>query len=176
VIVSENQQIQARYEELLASGQSHNIAELLAFSCPPASKTSTEFLRSFGCNGKQFADAPEDGDAIVAAVRKRDPNFSPTGKSFLGTLARSIDDPLAWVPHSDPQGHIQKVCQMRGDSCDGFYKVDAPKDIGPAVKPYAVSDKLVAKKAKEMLKENPKLSLHDAKDAAREAITPADMK
>lgn len=162
------------YSHCLQSGCSPGMAAMLADRRPPASKTSTEFLRAYGCNGRQFEHCPQVADVLVDMTRRHDPNFSPTGKVLLGGLCQYPGDPAAWVPaDSSARDYVKKLCESRGQSCEGMVEV-AGAEPGPVGK-YRVADDLVEKRAAVMRKENPKLSTGESREAAREVLTPKDL-
>jgi hypothetical protein len=110
-VVSTNPRIQAKYEELRAKGQSHAMAELLAFRLPPGTKGSDKAFMQGRNNGEWLNDyQPIERRRLLEKARKA--GINPNGKVYMNSLARSSSDDRAWV--SDV-GEAMKLRQIRVD-------------------------------------------------------------
>lgn len=156
------------YDEAIRNGCSPTFADMLASRQAPAGKTNDTYRNGTGLE-KQFDSCPEIGDAIVAEVRKKNPNFSPKGKMLIGSLARSIDDESAWVSAADPLGEIKARCKEQGRSVSGDVSYQAPDKAEDSGK-YRVNDKIVERVAKRIQK--PGQRIEEAREVARDTITP----
>jgi hypothetical protein len=111
-------QQRAHYEQCVARGTSHQLAEMFALGQPPQSKTDKEFLSNWGANGSQFEDNPEQGDFYAAEARRQ--GIDITGAVYLSGLANFPGDPRAWVRG---RGDAKKLCEERGWGCSGDVNV-----------------------------------------------------
>jgi hypothetical protein len=93
-LVSEDPQVQRRYEELRRGGQSHNFAEMLATRSFPGFVTDDDFNRGKN-NGRQFERTPWLGDQYKSVADRA--GVSTTGKWYCSGLAAYPGDPRAWV-------------------------------------------------------------------------------
>lgn len=161
---------ESAYEVLLLKGETPAWAYMCAYQAPPAIKTNGTFIEGLG---QQWGNSPAMAKCQVEMTRKYLPNFSPAGMRWYGGLARFQGDPEAWVPEHDARHTVKRRCEERGWVCEdlGVKGREAPPD-----KPYRVCDNLVAAEAAKMRAENPKLSKGESLEAAREKITPPDIK
>src|SRR6516225_9010901 len=107
--VSTHPAIQAEYERLRAAGESHTIAEMLAYAQPPGvNNTDRAFMEGKGC-GEQFEGQDVIGD--LYAQNLRDLGGSPKGKRYLHGLAEFPGDPRAWV---SGLGEAKAYAESRG--------------------------------------------------------------
>ncbi len=153
-IISDNPEVQRRYMEMRAAGESHNIAELLATQEVPFIMTDSEYLKGMSCNGSQFEKTPHIGDFYKAEAEKA--GVSTTGKVYLSGLADRPGDPKAWI---SGRGDVQRVCEERGMSCQGSVQVAARQEEpkpGPRLAPDIVNrfvKKELAKKPGQRVEE-----------------------
>jgi hypothetical protein len=136
--VSEDEAVQARYEAMRRKGESHRLAEMLAFGQGPALLTDAVFLENH-CNGSQWAGPAQEwiGDLYKQEAAKA--GVDVKGKIYLGGLARFPGDPEAWV---SGRGDVKRVCESRGWGCTGAVEVKRQEPLTPApVK--AVADDIV---------------------------------
>jgi hypothetical protein len=148
--VSRDPEVQARYERLLANGESHGIAEVLATRSFPGVKTDATF--NVGrCNGNQFESQPGLGDFYRGVAAEH--GVSVTGKTYLSQLAEFPGDPRAWV---SSRGEVAAVCEERGYSCDGAVNV-APADPGRFARPDGpeVADDIIDDCVDDFLESDP---------------------
>lgn len=162
------------YDQAIKNGCSPVLADMLASRCPPAGKTNDTYRNGTGLE-KQFDNCPEIGDAIVAGIREKNPNFNPKGKMLVGSLIRpevGVFDEQAWVSASDPLGDVKKRCQEQGRTVSGDVNYQAPeKDLGDGK--YKVNDKIVERVARRIRK--PGQRIEAAREIARDHITPKNM-
>lgn len=100
-------------EEFFGEDSGKKLKEMLESGQPPMSNTDREFLE-----GNQFSDNEKMG-AMLSDVARRN-GGSPTGKRYVGQLARYAGDPEAWV--SD-RGELQKRIEERGAGAEGTVNV-----------------------------------------------------
>jgi hypothetical protein len=152
-VISDDPEVQSAYEAMVAAGESHSIAELLALRTFPGIKgTDAVFMEGRKLDGSQF-----QGQDLVAShhlKKARDAGVNPVGKHYLGGLADHPGDPRAWV---SGLGDVRRVCEERGWSCDGAVKVDAPKYADGYVPPdrYAPADDLVEAEVRARIADDP---------------------
>ena len=101
------------YNEMISSGVSPKLADMLASRTPPGASTDREFLHGH-CNGNQFEGAPNMGDYYQSYAKKA--GISTKGKIYLSSLANFPGDPKAWV--SD-RAHAAKVIDENGWGAEG---------------------------------------------------------
>ncbi len=142
-VVSDNPDVQCRYEAMRANGQSHNMAEMLATQCVPGLKTDTRFIARMDTRG----DVPA---AYRAMARKA--GVDTGDKQYISQMADYPGDPKAWI--SGP-ADIRRTCRERGWGCAGAVEVDQPKIETPDDAPYQVCDENVMREAKRMAAEDP---------------------
>ena len=171
----------ACFDYLVADGQSPRAAVMFTLQAPPQSKTDTAIGIRFGANEGQFADDQEGGKMLVDCAKKFDPNFSPTGKVYVGGLARACGGPghpQAWVDPSNFRAEVQAVCREKGLNSEGAVDYKAPvKDEYLAEKPYRVDDKVVTQHVLAAVQADPSLrGKRDLVERIRDKITPKDLK
>lgn len=143
--VSDDPKVQDFYEMCREKGESHNMAKICAFRQSPGLRTDTTFLADRG--------DPFDGDdarakRCVAAARAGGVN--PTGKTYIGGLAKYPGDPEAWI---DGKGDVRRVCAKRGWGCEGSVTVESPVNETPDLfeEPYRAADDLVQEEVEKRL-------------------------
>lgn len=164
--ISHDPAVQARYEQMRADGQSHNLAEMFALQAPPMSDSDREFWLGHH-NGAQFQDDPRSGDHHLAIAKRAGVN--PKGKVYISGLADYPGDPRAWVSGRD---EVKSICEKNGWGCRGAVnvkmrsrdkphkKVDVADDlVNEHVKNRVAADPGLAEKPVEELKEQSKATL-----------------
>lgn len=134
---------------------------------PPGSQTDREFLYGH-CNGNQFEKQPHVGDFYRAWAAAAGVNT--TGKVYKKTLARFPGDPQAWI--SD-RGDVRRLCEQRGDGCEGDVTVKLP-DVEPP-KEIALADDIVEKAVAKQIPKGERISKKERnalKEKTRERMTP----
>lgn len=114
---------QAAYERMRRRGESHSLAEMLALRKVPGCKTEDTFRKGFSDFNSQFMKNPALGERLARKLREA--GGSPSGKRYMGGLARFPGDPEAWVGGRDD---IRKVCEKRGWECEGAVNVKMNRD------------------------------------------------
>lgn len=107
--------------------------------------------------GTKVGDLPfEEQDLLRTKARAAGVHVG-ANDSYMPTLADEVMDPMAAVPHSDPEGHIRKLCRQRGVPCDGdLIKQSAPqRDPEPAV---PLAEDLIQEEAQERIAREPSLA------------------
>lgn len=113
--VSGNPAVQARYEELRAKGQSHTIAEMLAFQQPPGSMNTERTFFEAGCNNQQLDNMGKVyRNKLLTMAKKAGINIS--GKIYKPSLAAYQGDPRAWVSDLND---VKRVVKERNLDCEG---------------------------------------------------------
>ncbi len=143
--VSKDAEVQDFYEMCREKGESHNMAKICALRQGPGLRTDTTFLAN---RGDPFAGDDAKAKRCVAAAKAGGVN--PTGKTYLGGLAKHEGDPEAWV---DGKGDVERVCAKRGWSCEGSVTVAPPVNETPDLfeEPYRVADDLVEQEVEKRL-------------------------
>jgi hypothetical protein len=169
-----NQEQRERYLAMRRSGQSHNIALMLAAQQPPMSNTDREFLEGH-CNGNQFAGslaARAAGDYYrrVAAAAGQG-SAAGGGNVYLSGLAAYPGDPRAWV---SSRGDVKRLLEERGWSARGSVEHNADPSVrGSAAPPTttAIGTDIVLDAAEKAL-ESGVLSREDAIEQAARLRAP----
>lgn len=171
-IVSSDPTIQNSYVAMRRDGQSHSMAEMLAFRQGPGLRTDNTF---FANQDSQYADPKIRAYRQLAEQSGVDVN----GAKYFSQLARWPGDPLAW---KRSRGEIVEHCETfgMGLTMDGEQKVKARLDAPPApdipIAPDIVHDKL-----EDVFDSNPELEreclakpakLEEVKEQVRESLLP----
>lgn len=125
----------------------------------PAIKTAATWLSRHGTLLDHFGDSPEGRSALeyrVEVARRNGYNPSPNDV-YDETVALYPGDPEGFIPHDDPAGHIRRVCERRGVSCDSDLAKVKAREVAPP-SPAPLADDLVTDLAAEKIKENPDLA------------------
>jgi len=142
--ISDDPSIQSHYELCRSRGTSHKLAEMFAFQEGPGLDTDTTFMA-----GRNEDPAGEGWDhktiGEVYRQKARKAGVSPSGKTYLGTLARYPGDPEAWV---SGKGDVKRVVERRGWNCDGAVKHKSPDRPLQEDGPYRVNEKVLEREVK----------------------------
>lgn len=153
----------AHYNECIAQGCNHNLAEMFALGSPPMSNTDREFLEG---QHRQFENTPHFGDYYKRQAESQGQDV--TGKVYLSGLAAYPGDPRAWV---SGRGDVLKVCQERNWNCRGAVNYTAQEREPP--KPIPVGRDLIENEVRDIVESCPEpLSNKQVKDIA-EKVTDA---
>ena len=136
-----------RYYLMRISGESHNMALVLASRSFPGVRTDNTF--NIGrCNGNQFESQPQMGDYYRSVAESH--GVSTTGKTYIAQLAEFPGDPKAWV---SGRGDVERVCAERGYDCEGSVSFKSgDRDPSPDV---SIAPDLVDREVDELLEVNP---------------------
>jgi hypothetical protein len=159
--------IQEFYLEMREDGQDEVLATMFALRRPPTSRTNQNYQKSFGTLDQQFSGCPKllEYNTRVAKSLGYTPNIND---HYNSSLAKFPGDPKAFVPHDDPKGHIKKVCEERGDACEGDVNV---KGREPLRDPMETRIPMAADIVKQRVKE---LEINQPDEARK--MTPQDKK
>lgn len=152
--VSTDPVIQARYEQMLADGVSHSLAEMFACQQPPRGKDNTSWLaaNSKAIGGGDLAPPVREHHEAMAKAA----GVSIEGKVYMPGLARknTPGDPRAWVTdHSE----FKRRLEERGDGwSDGTQVVRCRDDFAPTPD-IEVAPDLIEERACQMIEQNPDL-------------------
>ena len=165
-----NGHIQAAYENLRAHGQSHSMAEMLAYRQAPGAQTDREFMMGHPSLEQQIGD---DNDrhyinqvtSNYRAATGHDPN---PGHLYVQTLAQYPGDPRAFVAD---RGEVKRRAEELNVNVSGMVNHKASEPISD---PFATASPMtgrnkIAPDLKLMLKESYKKAGKDASDAVLEA-------
>ncbi len=165
-IVSQDAETQGFYESMRAAGESHSIAEMLAFRQCPMSNTDREFMEGRGGCYDQFKGQQEVGD-YYAGIAK-DAGISVGGRVYLSGLAAFPGDPRAWV---DGRGDVKRLCEERGWNCEGSVNVKGRprQDVWGK---YEVAQDLVQARAEDLLAAGACGNQEEATEKAHHQLSP----
>ena len=158
-LVSDNISVQAFYEYLRGKGESHNMAEMLAFQQAPRAMTDAVFFEGFGTIEKQFAGDEKVRDQLIKRARAAGYNPNPNDV-YLSAIARYPGDPEAFVPATGGRGHIKKVLTERGWESDGAVKTKA-RQPEEAPKSVPLAKDIVNRKVGQAHRDNPETKRMD---------------
>ena len=164
-----NGHIQAAYENMRARGESHSMAQMLAYRTAPASRTDDDFFRGVGTLDKQIGD--DDGhyiNDVTANYRKATGHDPNPNHLYVSTLAQYPGDPRAFVAS---RGDVSRRAEELGVGVSGMVNV---KPVEPIADPFATASPMtgrnkIAPDLKMMLKDSYKKSGKMLSDAAIEA-------
>ncbi len=153
--ISSNPAIQDRYEAMVAAGESHSIAEMLATrSFPGVMGTDRTFMQGRPTDGAQFDGTPPIvGRAYVKQAEAAGVNVS--GKVYSSTLARFPGDPRAWVSGISD---VKARCEEQGWGCHGALNIPEPESEPEPEKPYRVAPKIIENEVNQMIAIAPELA------------------
>lgn len=168
-VISPLPYVQNAYSAMRAAGESHSMAEMLAYRQSPAAQTEREFMMGHPSLEKQIGDADghyiNDVTANYRAATGHNPN---PGDLYVSTLAQYPGDPKAFV--SD-RSQVRRRAEELGVGVSGMVNV---KPVEPIADPFATASPMtgrnkIAPDLKMMLKDSYKKSGKMLSDAAIEA-------
>ncbi len=154
------------YDECIAKGCSHNLAEMFAMGVPPMSNTDREFLEGRGGCYDQFGANPMIGDYYRRQAESQ--GMDVTGKVYLSGLAAYPGDPRAWV---SGRGDVLRVCQERNWNCRGAVNHQAEQREPPA--PIPVAPDLIEDEVRDIVESCPEPLSEKQVSDIREKVTDA---
>lgn len=141
--ISEDRIIQQKYVDMRRNGQSHAIAEMLAFNQPPDDFSCD---RRFMADLKPFKGTPKEELAMRKAMKKAGVHVGE--KVYLGGLANKRHDPRALVSSLDDVKRLAQERKMRIES-NGRVLVDTLGDPEPDMPDPGVCPKIVERRVRE---------------------------
>lgn len=152
-IVSNDLDQQAFYVACRRSGESHNMAEMLALQQAPGLSGVDNTFLSGTENGKQFARAPWLGKAYSDISEKLAPG-STSGAVYKSQIARFAGDPRAWVRS---RADVKQRAAALGKDVDGMVTYRAPTSMKEK-KPVAIAPDLVNQLMRAKIARDPSLA------------------
>lgn len=166
-LVSPQLDIQARYEEMRERGESHMMAEMLAYQRAPSCDTDTTLFAGKLSLADQFKHDPDHLEVLVKKAKARGISVNPTDQ-YVPQLASEPLDPTAIIAHSDGKSKIKKLCEMQGVDCHGQVKVKAYRPEEP--KMMKLHPKLVERAVDQMITRDPGLAHKDRQQLREKAV------
>lgn len=120
--ISRDPKTQAAYARMRKNGQTHNMAEMLAFRSPSGTKnTDRAFLE--GRHDGYGLESTKMPEFYLKKAKKAGVN--PSGKVYVSQLASERGDPRAWV---SSLGEVGDRCRESGRGCAALgIKTPEPK-------------------------------------------------
>lgn len=110
------------YIKAIENGESPRLAEMLALRSPPRCMTDSVYFSDTGTLQKQFAGDESELNRLTAIAMAN--GYRPNQNDhYNSSIARFPGDPEAFVPATGGRGHIQRVLEQRGWSCEGAVNV-----------------------------------------------------
>lgn len=175
-MVSQDLNVQAFYEVMRENGETHYLAEMLAFQQFPATRSNTDYMRG-RLSGDQFGRTPQD-QALGRNYRLRAnaAGVSTVGKYYFHSVARFPGDPEAWHDSIDD---VKRLCEKRGWGMRGYTSVDrVDRDEDLVEQPYNPAPDIVAERMASRVAADPGLGstpqkLQRLKEEVRESLIPS---
>lgn len=141
--VSDNPAVQSRYDELVASGESHRMAELLACRQFPATRTDVSLWQGRHGQDKEMESPRSRKHAERRRAKARSAGVNPDANMYISGLARFPGDPMAYVA---TRGEAKERAKAMGRQLLGVVNYTPPgfHDQHTEEKPYRVADDIVA--------------------------------
>ena len=156
VKVSDNPEVQAHYESMIAAGESHNIAKMCATRIVPSTVTDREFNVGRH-NNNQFENCPGLGNYYKRLAEKA--GVSVNGKYYVHGLGDYPGDPKAWC---SGRGDVLARAKEKNLKLDGLvsykgHEVEPSPDV-------PLAEDLWERDTHEYLAEHPGARYEDAKE------------
>lgn len=154
-VVSSNEAVQSRYEEMRLAGESHNIAEVLATRKFSGLRTDAIFNE-----GRFSSDSGKVGQEQIWLKQQAEASgVSTNGKWYCRGLASFPGDPTAWV--SD-RGDVLRVAREKNMNVEGYvehkaHAVDPGDDI-------AIADDIIESEVQDILDSCPDANPNDVRE------------
>lgn len=157
-VVSRDKQKQADYLNMRFSGESHNMAEMLATRTFPGVKTDAVFNEG-KFSGQSTGECTPHG--IWLREQARLAGVSTNGKWYCSGLASFPGDPTAWV---DSRGDVLRIAEAKNMTTHGYvdyegHETDPGDDID-------IADDIIEDEVRDILAANP----FAAEDAVRDEV------
>jgi len=152
------------YSISVGNGNKPSFAEMLALRKAPSAETEDTFLSNFGRLRDQFDQDDRYVGELVKAARKD--GYNPGENDvYMPTIATKFGDPRAFIKS---RAEARAVAEERGTELTVNGRTIV-KHREPEQDPYEtapkLNDALVAPEVKKLRRENPKLSVHEAREA-----------
>lgn len=147
------------------SAPSEKLTEMLAARSAPKAQTDREFFAGQGTLADQFSGNDDQLNKVIGNAKKHGykPQYTDT---YVPALAKFAGDPAAFVSASGGRGHVQRVCERRGWTCNGSVNVKGrPSDPGPDT---VLGENLVQEAVDNLSIKNPDLARKATKRELRE--------
>jgi hypothetical protein len=157
--ISEDRDVQRRYEELCLGGMAPKLAECLATrSWPGFNGTNRAFNRG-RANGNQFENCPGLGNYYRRIAEAQ--GVSTNGHYYCHGLGRYPGDPRAWVQDTSD---VLRIARERNLNIDGIvtHRAD-PVTPTPDV---PLAEDIWERATQDLLAENPDMRYEDAREKA----------
>lgn len=126
-IIDSDREVQSRYEAMRRQGQSHNMAEMLAYRQAPNSRTDDDFFRGVGTLDKQIGDPEAIYINDVTQRHLRETGHAPNPNHiYMQGLAQYPGDPRAFVASA---GEAKRRAEELNVSVEGFVNHKASEPI-----------------------------------------------
>jgi hypothetical protein len=165
-VISQYPSVQNFYEKMRDNGESHSIAEMLAFRQPPGGQTDASYFEGTGMLAKQFEGQDLALSRLVKNCRAQGIPINANSRYEPG-LARKAMDPEALVGPTDGRGHIKRLLEKRGWGANGAVNVNARQDEPKRTK---LAPDLVEANVNKMIAADPTKARVDRRELRAEAI------
>lgn len=164
--VSTNRIIQSDYVMMRNSGESHNMAEMLALQKFPFAKSVDRMLFENNKAQTQFNNSPKLVEYAQEAEAK---GVNTAGAIYMGGLARYPGDERAWV---HDENDIRRIAKEDNLTVRGLVNVQATQL--PPTPAIPVADDLVEERAFRIVANNPTRAkdMEEVREQARESLLP----
>jgi hypothetical protein len=128
-VISTNLSVQRHYDQLIAAGNTHLFAEMVALRSPPGTKVeggNDTYFQGRHNNEDLAHEEPAWREKALALAKKS--GVSISGKVYCHGLARYVGDPQGWVSDTS---EIKARCKQNGWDCQGNVNYTAPVPAEP---------------------------------------------
>ena len=165
--ISTDPEIQGFYDKMRDAGETHTLAEMLAFRAFPGVRGLDADFNRGRCNGEQFAHCPALGDYYRGIAEAA--GVSTTGRTYLRGLAEFPGDPAAWVGDTSD---VLRVAREKGLRVEGAVDY-TPPDRAPGAGDVAIAPDIVEARVDAYLAADPEARREDVRERAVEVLTGA---
>lgn len=155
IVVSKDPEVQAFYEAMRLSGESHNLAECLALKKFPSFTSDDIFIKGTLCSDRGKV-GPEE---LWLKQKAEAVGVSTTGKMYMRGLADYPGDPTAWVSDSHD---VLEVARRKNYSVDGLVKYRA-HEVEP-MPDVPIDPALVEMEVQALAAEDPGARIEDLRE------------
>lgn len=160
--VSTDLDVQFRYARMRFSGESHNMAEMLATRTFPGVKTDAVFN-----NGKFSGDSGKIGPQQLWLKQQAEAaGVSTNGKWYCSGLADFPGDPTAWI---DSRNDVLRIAETKNMTVHGYVEHQG-RQVAP-VEDVEIADDLVRSEVEDIVESNPGINESDVWDQVYQTRT-----